>query len=208
MGIWEWSIHGLNGWGNYDLNGWGIYGSNGWVSSGKGRGDRKMRQIPFPVIAWPSVFGPFELTTHGLISVFGIPLKTSHLLMNFYHPSCFQWPSIYGGWLVPKPPLRLHLDGEPWKQSSHFSGQLYYPNVNTVIWMVNFYIQMDAAIWMINFYSLLWGCSFVPRLIRIPLTVSLGTRSCQRSDWCARMLHRIVSDLATYVDEKINWTGC
>ena len=82
---------------------------------------------------------------------------------------------------------------------NHLNGEFHYPNVNAVIWMVNFYIQMDTAIWIVN---LLWGCSIVPRLIQIPLRLSLGTRLDQWSDWCARTLHRIVSDLATYVDGR------
>jgi len=35
---------------------------------------------------------------------------------------------------------------------SHLNGQLLYPSVNAVIWMVNFYIQMDNAVWMVNLY--------------------------------------------------------
>ena len=43
-----------------------------------------------------------------------------------------------GGELVPKPSfqiwiLKLHLDGQSWKQSTHLNGQLHYPNVNAVI---------------------------------------------------------------------------
>ena len=36
------------------------------------------------------------------------------------------------------------------KQSPHLNSQIHYPNVNAVIWMVNFYIYTD--IWMVNFY--------------------------------------------------------
>ena len=32
---------------------------------------------------------------------------------------------------------------------SHLDGQFVYPNVNAVIWMVNFYIQMDNAVLMV-----------------------------------------------------------
>ena len=75
-----------------------------------------------------------------------------------------QWCMKLWGWLVPKPPLRfgilkLHLDGQSWKQFPYLNGQILYPNVNAVIWMVNFYIQMVNAVWKVNFCKIVLQCS-------------------------------------------------
>ena len=35
---------------------------------------------------------------------------------------------------------------------SHLDGQLLYPNVNVVIWIVNLYIQMDNAVRMVPMF--------------------------------------------------------